>query len=60
TDYLNRSVKSQMKYANKLKCKYVIVIGENETKSGLVKLKDMGTGTEKEVKLDQLKTILAE
>ena len=54
TDYLDRSVKSQMKYANKLGVDFAVVIGENEIESGVVMLKDMETGTQTEVNLKDL------
>lgn len=45
----NRSVKAQMKYANKIGAKYTMVLGESELESGIAKLKEMETGTEREV-----------
>ena len=54
TDYLDRSVKAQMKYANKLGVDYTVIIGQNEVESGLVKLKNMETGDETEVKWGEL------
>ncbi|HHX48899.1 MAG TPA: histidine--tRNA ligase [Clostridiales bacterium] len=38
---LTKSVKAQMKYANKQKFNYVIVIGEDEVKNGIYTLKSM-------------------
>lgn len=52
TDLNNRSVKAQMKYANKLGAKYTVVIGDSELESGIVKLKNMETGEQTEVTLD--------
>ena len=46
TDYLNRSVKSQMKEANKLNAVYTIVIGDEEIKSNTIKIKRMSDGFE--------------
>ncbi|HQY20000.1 MAG TPA: histidine--tRNA ligase [Ignavibacteria bacterium] len=46
TDFLNRSVKSQMKEANRSKAEFVIVIGDEEIKSNSVKLKKMSDGSE--------------
>ena len=54
TDYLDRSVKAQMKYANKLGVDFAVVIGENEIESGVVMLKEMETGTQTEVNLKDL------
>ena len=51
-DLLERSFKSQMKYADKIEAKNLVVIGEDELKSGVVKVKKMITGEEIETKLD--------
>ncbi len=48
-DLMNRSVKAQMKYANKIGAKYTMVLGDSELESGVAKLKEMETGTEKEI-----------
>ena len=47
-DLNERSFKAQMKYADKIESKYLIVIGENELSSGIVKIKNMKTGEEVE------------
>ncbi|MDD4316469.1 MAG: histidine--tRNA ligase, partial [Clostridia bacterium] len=41
TDYMDRSLKAQMKYADKIGYKYVLVLGDNEIKEGKAMLKDM-------------------
>ena len=47
--FLNdKKLKAKMKYADKLKIPYVIVIGEDEVKSGKFKIRNMETGEEKE------------
>ncbi len=46
TDFLNRSVKSQMKEANKLNSRYAVVIGDNELKNNSFQLKKMSDGNE--------------
>ena len=46
TDYLDRSVKAQMKYANKTGAKYCIILGDDEISSGQVKIKNMMDGSE--------------
>ena len=43
-DIVGRSLKSQMKYADKLGANFSIVIGENEVKSGKAELKNMKNG----------------
>ncbi|MCR5767264.1 MAG: histidine--tRNA ligase [Lachnospiraceae bacterium] len=54
TDYMDRSAKAQMKYANKLGVKYVIMLGSNELEAGVARLKDMSDGSETEVKLEEI------
>lgn len=54
TDLMNRSLKAQMKYADKLAAKYVVVLGENERVSDRVKLKDMASGKEEEIDIQEL------
>ena len=51
-DLFERSFKSQMKYADKIKAKFLLVIGENELVSGKAKIKNMSTGEELETALD--------
>ena len=58
TDLMDRSVKAQMKYANKLGVKYVVVLGDSELQSGEVELKDMETSLGEQVKLNELITKL--
>ena len=52
--YLNdKKIKAKFKYADKLKIPYVIVIGEDEIKTQTIKLKNMETGEEKELPLEE-------
>ncbi len=53
TDICGRSLKAQMKYANKIGAKFSMVLGDNEIEVGKARLKDMAEGTEKEIELDQ-------
>lgn len=57
-DHLNRSVKAQFKYANKLVVNYTIVIGEEELSKGIVKLKNMVNSKEVEVNLNDVVAVL--
>jgi histidyl-tRNA synthetase len=50
-DYLGRSVKAQMREANRQAAKYVLVIGDEELRSLKAKLKDMTTGEERSLSL---------
>lgn len=51
-DIMERSFNSQMKYANKIGAKFLLVLGETEISSNKAKLKDMISGEEKEVSLN--------
>jgi histidyl-tRNA synthetase len=48
-DYLQRSVKAQMREANRLNAKYVLFIGGDEYKQGMVNLKNMSTSEEEKI-----------
>ena len=53
--YLNdKKLKAKMKYADKLEIPYVIVVGEDEINSGIVKIKNMKTGEEKEASIPNI------
>ena len=54
TDLMNRSVKAQMKYANKIGVEYVVVIGDSELESGVVEIKDMANSTSEQIKIDDI------
>ena len=51
TDLCGRSVKAQMKYANKIGAAATCVIGDSEIENGKARLKNMSTGEESEVTL---------
>lgn len=53
TDLMDRALGKQMKYADKLGAKYAIVLGDNELESGKAKLKNMKTGQQLEIMLDE-------
>ena len=48
----NKKLKAKMKYADKLKIPYVVVIGEDEIASKKVKVQNMRTGEETETSLE--------
>ena len=51
-DTVGRSLKAQMKYADKIGALYTMVLGENELESGKAVLKNMTDGTTEEIELD--------
>mgnify|MGYP001446287612 CR=1 FL=1 len=54
TDYLNRSLKGAMRAANDARAKYVLILGDDELKKNVITLKDMSSGTQKELLLENL------
>ncbi|HEX2961641.1 MAG TPA: histidine--tRNA ligase [Ignavibacteriales bacterium] len=56
-DYLERSVKAQMREANKMNARYVIILGGEEYNKGELVLKNMLDGTQENVSLDNMEYI---
>ncbi|MBQ9956762.1 MAG: ATP phosphoribosyltransferase regulatory subunit, partial [Ruminococcus sp.] len=52
-DVVGRGLKAQMKYANKIGASFTMVLGDNELAEGVAKLKEMESGKETAVKLDE-------
>jgi histidyl-tRNA synthetase len=50
-DYLDRKIKAQFKAADRLKAKYVAVLGEDELQNNKINLKNMATGEQVEIEL---------
>ena len=53
-DYQGKSLKSQMRRANKLAARYALVLGEQELQSGEADLKDMDQSSQQKVALIEL------
>ena len=53
-DISGRSLKAQMKHADKMQAQYVLVIGDDEREEGAGTLKNMATGETKTIFFDQL------
>ena len=53
-DHMDRSIKAQFKYADKIGAKKVIVIGSEELEKGIFKVKEMETGKEENLTFDEL------
>ena len=51
-DVVGRSLKAQMKYANKIGAEYTLIIGDSEIEAGRAQLRNMKDGTQTEVSLD--------
>ncbi len=57
-EHAGRGIKAQFKYADKIGAEYVATIGENELASGICRVKKMSDGSQREVKIDELKNFL--
>jgi len=53
-DFSGKSLKSQMKQANRLEARYVLIVGDDELKKGAAVLRDMETKDQVSVPLDGL------
>jgi len=53
-DLMGRSVKAQMKAADKLGAKYTMVIGDTEVETSKAKIRDMQDGTDVEIELSKI------
>lgn len=58
TDHMARGLKAQMKYADKLGCRFTAVVGDNEIENNIVKIKNMETGEQTEMSFDQITAFL--
>lgn len=54
----NKKLKAKFKYADKLQIPYVIVIGDDEIANNKLKLKNMETGREEEIGINELQKIV--
>ena len=59
-DMMNRGLKAQMKYANKIGAVFTAVIGDNELETQKVRIKHMDSGEETEISLDNLPLVFEE
>lgn len=57
-DHMDRSIKAQFKYADKIGAKYVAVIGSNELQEGQVNIKNMSTGESEKISFSEMASYL--
>jgi len=55
-DFQPRSLKAQLRQANKLDCSFVLILGETELSSNTIILKDMQKGIQESIALDSTVT----
>jgi histidyl-tRNA synthetase len=59
-DYEGKSLKSQMRRADKLKSQYVLILGEDELKQGKAVLRNMGSKVQEEIAIKEIVNTLKE
>ena len=52
-DVVGRGLRAQMKYANKIGARFSLVLGDDEIANGIAKLKNMDSGEESEIPLEE-------
>ena len=50
----NKKMKAKFKYADRLNIPYVLVIGEDEIKTGMYTIKDMTNGTQEQMEIEKI------
>ena len=58
-NHMGRSLKAEMKYANKIGAKFTVVLGDDELQTGNAKFKRMSDGEQFEVNLNNIEEIVA-
>ena len=58
SDSMGRSLKAQMKYADKIGARMSMVLGDDELANGAAKVKNMATGEVRELKFEELSDAL--
>ena len=53
-DISSRSLKSQMKYADKIGAKYTVIIGDNEIETGFAQLRNMENSEQTNIEIDKI------
>ncbi len=57
-DICARSLKAQMKYADKIGAEYTLILGDSELESGRAQLKCMAQSTQEEIEIDNIVDII--
>lgn len=59
-DYLDKKMKAQMKAADRFQASYVVIIGDSEIEKNVVVVKEMTTGEQQEVSINEVTNFLRE
>ena len=58
-DVMGRGLRAQMKQADRLGARFVVVLGDDEVRRGVAAIREMATGAQDEASLDSLPEVLA-
>ncbi len=58
SDIVGRSLKAQMKYADKINARYTLILGDSELENGRANLRNMADGTQMEIELSECANVL--
>jgi histidyl-tRNA synthetase len=58
TDVMDRNLKAQLKYADRVEASYTLIIGQDELDKGVVTLRDMKRSTQSEVKIEEIEAAI--
>lgn len=53
-DITGKSLNSQLRYANSINAKKVVIVGEKELKDGMALVREMDTGKERRIKIEEI------
>jgi len=53
-DLMERNLSNQLKYADKINAKKVIIVGEKEIKEGKILIRDMETGKQEKIDVNKI------
>ncbi len=59
-DFLGRSLKAQMKEANRSGAVFALIVGENELQSGKAVLRDLRQSIQEEIHMEAIETVIAQ
>lgn len=54
TDYMDRKMKAQLKAADRIGARYALILGDDELANGVIQLKDLTQGEQREIQLANL------
>jgi len=57
-DIMGRSLKAQMKYADKISARFVVILGDSELESGRAVIKEMATSEQTEIEISEIAQFL--